>query len=644
MAIIRGIDFGPVFTDIQSVLPNAFAQVGDTWYFGYINVSGHAVVYTSTDLGVTWSLSSDYGAWSFIAVTSTFDGASVVVTVTGVSYNQTLVYKDGALVMEADGTVAINGAVCMWPFLMIMADPYSNTGIGYPQSGSTPGFVQAVPIRGVIGYTPDGTGVSFVGPANYDIGPGWSSAGAAYVVNKFGYHLQNPNDPHSQLTLSATSTIQANNWPGLNSATLSGFLNFQDFSGFSTGGFSGYTSYNSDVQMRGTYFDGFSATDTTVIADRGFSGPHKTVTAGVVDGTLCALWVDSGGLIGTVINDQVGVSMSDSGGQRSQFGKGKIYGNQNAITWDPRAFCARAQSVSFTGFLLGKASTASSTDPYTLYRLNDPDVLNRPHALNAELYSQTTTITQSLPSVRDPFQINPSSNAVGTVSTRTTGPSFGISYLIEACTNPKVLANPNNSPGCSPILRELLIESGIVFSVTREMANDGDPYGHLGGNALDLAGPASPTVLTGASVTDAAYQEMAQITSFLRQVPSLFASVIHYDPITPGASLYIWDGRIVTAAQYGGVTAQTVKDATSNIHISSSFTRLLQGFQDPKVAAALGLSNPYTDPVTGNTTNAAATDPFTSDRYVYVNGDGYVGSNTVGLAAEKLPANIVNFW
>lgn len=647
MAVIKGIDFAAVFTDIKTVLTNAFAAVGDSWYFGYVNTNGNAVVYQSDDLGENWSVHQDYGPWDFVAVTATFDTQSLVVTVTGQSYNQTLVYKDDSLVMELDGVVATNGAVCYYPYLCLMQANWTNASIAYPQSGgTTPGITGSVPLRGVVGYTSDGDGVCVIGPDDYDVGPGWSNLSAPYIYDAFGYHLQDPNDPHSPEVLTATRTrISDYNWVGLNSRTLSGYVNFYDFAGFGTGGITAFIVPDSRTQYtRGTYFDGFDGMRSTVIADRGFNGPHQTVTGANIDGTLCAMWVDSNGLIGTVINDLTGAGATDSAGTSTPFGKGKIYGNQPTITWDSRSFAASTQTTSFTGFLLGKSSTAQSTAPYTLYRVHDPDVLNRPHASNTELYSQTTSITQATSSTPDPFATNPNSNAVGTVSFTSAGPSFGIPFLMEACTNTSLVPNPNNSPGCSPVLRELLVESGVAFSVTREMANDGDPNGHQGGNALDLAGPSSPTVLTGTSVSDEAYQEMAEICSFLRQIPALFATVIHYDPVTPQASLFIWDGKIVTASQFGGTSAQIVKDAMSNIHISSSTARLLKGFQDPKVIAALGLSSAYTDPTTGQTTDNALTDPFTSDRYVYVNGDGYVGSDTTGLAAEKQPSYVVNFW
>jgi hypothetical protein len=137
---------------------------------------------------------------------------------------------------------------------------------------------------------------------------------------------------------------------------------------------------------------------------------------------------------------------------------------------------------------------------------------------------------------------------------------------------------------------------------------------------------------------------MAEITAFLRAVPSLFASVIHYDPITPSNSLFIWDGQLTTAGQFGGLSAQIVKDSISNIHISSSRSRLLANLKTPVIQAALGTGPGFTDITTGAATAAAIPDLFGNDRYVYVNDDGYIGSAVEGLAVKKEPAQIVNFW
>lgn len=641
MAVIKDVDFGACFTDVRSAMLNAFAQLGDVWHFAYVNTSGHAVRYVSTNLGQSWQLDQDYGAWDHIAVATTYDGSELAVTVSGTSYNQTLVYKSGALVIEADGTVPASGAVCFWPYLALLGVSQS---IGkLVDNSTTPVFANTPPNYAVLGYAPDGNGLDVVGANFFDLGPGWSGQSANRLTN-FRYAPANPSDPRSQMVLQADETIFGGNngWVGISSVTLSGYVNFTDFSGFGAGGTTQRAVPDPrDISYgRGTFFTGYLPPSHLYVADRGLNGPHRTATGCTVSGYQCGFFVDRNGLFGsTVATGQL--NAPDASGQYTPFVRAKVYGDYPNVTWNQFSYSAANQDGSLTVFLLGKKTGDSAL---TLFRLHDAKALDRAHAANTEMYSQTTRITQSLPTIRDPFQINPESNAMGTVQTQSTGPSFGIPFLIQACTTPSIVPNPNNSLGCSPILRELLVESGVAFSVTREVARDGDPNGHQGGNALDLAGPNSPRVLTGASATDAAYQEMAAITDFLRQVPSLFASVIHYDPITPQASLFIWDGRIVTADQFGGTAAQVVQDAMSSIHISSSFTRLLRGFQNPKITAALGLITPYTDPVTGQTVGSASTDPFISDRYVYVNGDGYMGSDTTGLAAEKLPAQIVNFW
>jgi hypothetical protein len=630
-----------------------------TWWFVYINTEDQAVAYRSTNQGKTWTFVHRFGTQMWITA----------------SAHLTLVYTDGMTVTsypypevglsEGDrgffdssfaGMTAYAelGAVATGSYLVALSSkagtvrwvPPKELNIDAPPAGMIPIFgVLGEDAAGVSGQVSQAPPLNLLTAGYQDAANAWAGR-SAYRVTNVTVQPSNPNDPHSP----PITTLQGGmlpNWVGTNSKSLSGFLNFTDFSGFSTGGASGIAFDNSDRFKRGLYFPGYTTAsdgNTLYRGDRGLVGPHTTAFGATINNYQVGFFVDSRGLFGSAIDDSVDAT-ADSSGAVSLFSPVKIYGNTGMtfsnLSWGPGSSTDVSGTGSLIVFVLAQPATSGA--PATIYRFEDPDPFDRPRPANTELISQTSSINQGLPSTRDPFAISDQSNALGTARTTSTKASYGISFLIDACTDTAILPNPNGSSGCSPILRELLNESGVAYSVVREVANDGDPNSHQGGNALDLAGPDSPVVLVGQSVTAQAYQQMGEIVAFLSQVPELFACVIHLDPISPDNSLFIWDGQIVTSAQFGGDNAQMVQDSISNIHISSSKARLLRGFNNPKVVAALGLSNPYTDP-SGNTTSQQDVDPFTADRYVYVNDDGYVGSQTTGLAAEKQPAYIVNFW
>lgn len=625
MAIIKTVSYTAVLTDIKSSTLNAFAYLGSTMYFGYINTSDHAVVYSSGNNGVTWGLAWDFGSASSVNVTASLDG-HIVSTVTNIGATQTAVYREGSQVLLTSFAASSSGAVTLWPAIIFLGSDFSagSGKIGFADGG----FLDATnsgacgPVSAVLGYGVDAGTYNVVADTFFDSGVGWGQPNAVIFGGLTG-------------GFTFTPTPQPD-WPGLNSSSYSGFLSYRNFAGVGGGG--GHSFSTSVENTRGVFFAGYPG-GSVLVADRGMAAPHRTAFTCLLDGTEVCFFIDRYGLFGSTINNGVLQSV-DASGTLSPFDKAKIYGN-TSDTWSSHSYGVANQSGSLTVFTVTANSGAPSQ---SLHRLSDPDPLTRSHAKNTQLLSQLTTVRTLSGDLVDPFAITPTSNALGQVRLAGTIPKYGTDLLIQGCTEDGVVPNPNHSPGCSPVLRELMTQSGVPYSVVREMANDGDPNGHEGGNAIDVAGPSTSTVLAGASVTDSAYQEMAEITGFLRAVPSLFASVIHYDPITPTNSLFIWDGQLTTAGQFGGVNAQIVKDSISNIHISSSRSRLLANLNTAVIRAALGTGPAFTDTTTGADIGAVVPDLFGTDRYVYVNDDGYVGSATEGLAVKKEPAQTVNFW
>jgi hypothetical protein len=625
MAIINTVSYTAVITDIKSSTLNAFAQLGGTFYFGYVNVSNHAVVYSSSDNGASWGLAWDFGTATSVNVTASLDG-HVVSTVTNLAVTQTAVYREGTQVLLTSFASSA-GAVTLWPAILFLGGAFSvgSGKIGFADGGGgldSTNSAACAPMSAVLGYGATAGDYNVVAATFFDPGVGWGGNSASIFNN---------------LTAGFTFTqTRVPNWVGLNSGSYSGYLLYNNFAGVGTGG--GHSFSTSVNNTRGVFYSGYPG-GAAYVADRGMAPTHRTAFTCQVDGTQVCFFIDRYGLFGATVNDGV-LTAIDASGTLSPFDKAKIYGNTPADTWSPYMYGAASQSGALTVFTV----TENVASPQSMYRLSDTDPLSRPHAKNTQLLSQLTTVRTLSGGLVDPFAITPTSNALGQVRLDGTLPKYGTDLLIQACTEDGVVLNPNHSPGCSPVLRELMTQSGVPYSVVREMANDGDPNGHEGGNAIDVAGPSTSTVLVGASVSDAAYQEMAEITAFLRAVPSLFASVIHYDPITPSNSLFIWDGQLTTAGQFGGLSAQIVKDSISNIHISSSRSRLLANLKTPVIQAALGTGPGFTDITTGAATAAAIPDLFGNDRYVYVNDDGYIGSAVEGLAVKKEPAQIVNFW
>lgn len=182
--------------------------------------------------------------------------------------------------------------------------------------------------------------------------------------------------------------------------------------------------------------------------------------------------------------------------------------------------------------------------------------------------SYTTTATPFTPArVRAPLLTAPTAQAL--IATGSTRAAVSVDALIAACHNPARLRNPASSLGCSPILRATLDRFAVTYRVVRELADDGDPHSHLGGNAIDVDDGAGDAI---------------QLALAVRTVPSLFAAGLWVSASTPGDSLYLWDGQLVDASAFDD---QATTVYTQALHLSSSTERLAQALADPAVQAAL---------------------------------------------------------
>lgn len=148
--------------------------------------------------------------------------------------------------------------------------------------------------------------------------------------------------------------------------------------------------------------------------------------------------------------------------------------------------------------------------------------------------------------------------------------AFDFDVLRIACTNPNVLPNPGHSAGCSPLLRELLQQTGLEHKLLREVFDDGNEAGHLGGNAIDITAV-----------------DPAAVARLFRQVPQLFETFA-YQSEYPSESLYILAGSLTSMAALPGL----VDTSGVTLHLSSSLPRLLAalhaGAPAALVAAATG--------------------------------------------------------
>lgn len=185
---------------------------------------------------------------------------------------------------------------------------------------------------------------------------------------------------------------------------------------------------------------------------------------------------------------------------------------------------------------------------------------------------------------------------------------FDMDVLRRALMVANVLPNPNKSPGCSPVIRAFLLQTGLPFGVSRELANDGDTTGHQSGNALDVV------ATTGSRSPDAA---LADLCAVLRAVSFMFTRFSHVDVDYPNDGL-----RMNTTTALDNSTHHS-------IHVESTRPAMLYALTTwgSYITSALATWNTVT--------------PF-GNRRVHFNSD-IVAHNASGNSAPGGPG-AVQFW
>ncbi len=130
---------------------------------------------------------------------------------------------------------------------------------------------------------------------------------------------------------------------------------------------------------------------------------------------------------------------------------------------------------------------------------------------------------------------------------------FDLARLARAAKGADVLPNPADSPGCSPILRELLQQSGLAHGIDCELAHDSELVGHQGGNALDVTGSKA---------------ELNAVIDLCVRLAPLFALVAYAT-----TDRVIYDGRL-TFAPADSDLAEFARRCTGHVHIASTARRL----------------------------------------------------------------------
>lgn len=190
------------------------------------------------------------------------------------------------------------------------------------------------------------------------------------------------------------------------------------------------------------------------------------------------------------------------------------------------------------------------------------------------------------------------------------GAAWDLARLRNAVRGRLTLPNPGASPGCSPVLRELLSQAALPATVDAEVLADGDQLGHEGGNALDLRAP-----------------DMAALLDVLVRLHTLFALVAYTDP--DGNQTIVWDGQIESFPD--PALSNFAARCTTHIHVASDLSRLDIALRDsadpdPQLEAPASFLAPAT--VRGHTANNG------------VIGDRVYGRNGTASAATSIPARI----
>lgn len=678
--------------DIRRITANGFTEAGGALYLAYINMDNHAVVWTSNDNGQSWSELWDFGVRVGITIMHTLS-ADVCVTYWDsqvyVAYNGSEISRGS--VTSTGYPVQILNAVTVYPLLII-----TTTSDGY-YSGTQTVRVDVTPTFGpdqigsytnngigggadsVFGYSKDGHSVcltAYIAPSiDYaNSTTAWylplTGTGAVAVARNYG--------GGGDLS---TYTGDANTaWSGVNeySNARCGYRSFGDFEGVgvgysylnigpgleSSGAFysPGLTANGSFVYVlytgggglpAGSSSSGYNIIGPSVRADRGLRGVHNASFCCRVDGVLTFAFVDTNGLIGSTI-PTIDLDLIDADGRHIPYSRARSYGTLPGVI-TPYLWGKANQSQSDFAFyvLVSDVPPPNNTiiisngagGQYVETGVNMRVMRIGDAIVHSERRGGNVQLRSSVPQVAVTTR-KPTGASLGTIREDGGESGYDVTAMLDYLgtnTGNDAVPNPNRSAGVSPVLRALLTQSGIPFSIVREVYNDGDPNGHQGGNALDIAGADTSLAVSQQTASEAQSAAMQALCNLLAQVPQLFSSVIHYDP-EGGNSLFIWDGQLVTAKTYGGTSSQAVLGAVDNIHIASSKSRLLAALKNADVLTALGATPAQATDSSAYVKGRAQTDPFTRDNYVYTANDNYGLDGTVPLNAGNASIHGADFW
>lgn len=641
-----------------------------THYVGYINSAGHAVVYKSTSDGRTWIFHRDFGGADGILLNQGLAAvwAGSEAGIFSISSGSRLRHGTTGGITTRYGST-FNNIVRLfptqlgWDFITIQGF-YDTQTFGSNASFwslQNPITCAAVPFFYGCFETTAG-GQVFTTNANYDSSLGRGGYLAAWIGNP-RIEGQNPSVPGSPLVLKFDTYYYNLNTPGTStvfstdinsfggpSRLEEGQHTYQGFGGcFIQPGSFNYSS-NFFNTTRPTWNPGwgqlgrggsYQVVGPIEVCDLGIARQASCVAVANVQNRPTAFWVTGTGLLASTWRGANKDLTPDGEGTVSPWGKAKVYGRPNLTV---QGASAHAVSQPRTNALI--VTMVASYNEMWCFRDSQPHV----KATSARVKFLSQVKPDPPLDFAKPVRLGPGpSTPLGPIRTKDALPAYDLDRLVRGCTDPNSLPNPNRSKGCSPVLRELFYESGIPFSIIRETANDGENYGHQGGNALDICGPDMPDVLS-QILTDVQNQEMVYILDLLRAVPELFATAVHVDLDNASNSVFIYNGSLTTIAKFGGATGSAVRDYVQKIHISSSPQRLLSALNKERVQAALGIVAiaPGSAPGSGLTT---PTRPFQigqfGNRRVWVNPEILLSEKNYPLDqmhAESDPALRVNFW
>lgn len=658
MGLIDSYELVSVFTDIQRMdsLGNWHNQYlcyidvnnnvrvsqslddGQTWIpigSGYVTYEGGGSVTVGPNSGCTWNPSSiSLGDALPGGMVTVWDGAAVVDYQYYVSEDVWIPVVTGGI---SSGTVSRSFALDFNTWYVeaqqLSGQAYIYAAITSTYPTTTFAGINYIPRTWGAASAADGNSQAFrrciqrLGPAGTGYGvfttsfdPSLGELGEAPGTVRVTYI---PPDPplhlHGQTIVNVDFLNTGATWIGLgdSNAHYMGFVSADNFFGGVSTGHHSFTendiNYSNRAVFEQQYFVGstnLAEFGTPQVADRGLIPPHQVALTGFVQGTPVCFFIDSNNLYGSTVSG-TSSNLPDSSGFVTSFGRAKIYGTSSAPTM---GWMNNQQDSTLTVTLLVGNQFYSFHDPTPFDQQLPTNVFKLSEITDSEIYVPKKA---ALPA---------SQLALGLIRSDSTFSSYNISELRSAIAQPGSIDNPNGSSGCSPILRMLLKMSGLQFSIDRELANDGQTYGHQGGNALDI------------SASD--QQGFEDLAAWADAFASLFSSAVWVNPDSTQASLYIWDGAVADPSVFptGFETGLTTR-----MHLSSSFGRLSKGFSDPFVLAAMGVGPGQ---VSGTTITAQFDLGQFGDRYVYVNPDHLLSATRKPGTRVRDDENFhrVDFW